>query len=389
MATIVYNHRYFALQPYDIPMVNFLKARYNLKVVNDKELINVDFSDVDLLIIGATGDAMLPHSASDFISSLPVNIMSLAAQVSVNTLGLATATRNVTTTAFAYEYLMHPIINGELGTAFTSTNASHQIIENLTEGSLNIAYASSSSYRVIVERTDDVEGYTVRRLHFGYYRSDVFNETGWTIFSNALAYIIPPKQYTASGEYNFHLTDISGKKAINWKELVPDGTSVIVKYATGASNAVWYTAVNGATIQVSSNLWVKVLLATSDDSVTPVISDLKVSDAFDALRNSFLIRTKPLERFNNAVGPLTVSYDVTKGNLKGLGGGVQSFSGQFVPEDLTRKPNQHIEETIFISTTLDYSFIRINRHKLLNDSNIGIGIGNTVITFTNVGVVNP
>lgn len=61
-------------------------------------------------------------------------------------------------------------------------------------------------------------------------------------------------------------------------------------------------------------------------------------------KNTIQLNMEPLDKFNNAVGPITVAY--SGGTLMGEGGPVESFEETFLPTDLIAKPNQNPAEHI-------------------------------------------
>lgn len=63
--------------------------------------------------------------------------------------------------------------------------------------------------------------------------------------------------------------------------------------------------------------------------------------------NIVKLNMKPLEKFNNAAGPITVAY--SGGYLMGEGGPVEPFEETFTPTDLIMKPNQMVRERLELS----------------------------------------
>lgn len=76
----------------------------------------------------------------------------------------------------------------------------------------------------------------------------------------------------------------------------------------------------------------------------------EVLETFAGETNYILILgMQPLQRFKNAVGRITVSYDGA-GTLQGEGGSVEEFSVSFLPQDLIAKNNPHHSEHLEISS---------------------------------------
>ena len=69
-----------------------------------------------------------------------------------------------------------------------------------------------------------------------------------------------------------------------------------------------------------------------------------VIEVIYSVSDKIQLNMEPLDKFNNAVGPITVAY--SGGTLMGEGGPVESFEETFLPTDLIAKPNQHPTEHI-------------------------------------------
>lgn len=82
-------------------------------------------------------------------------------------------------------------------------------------------------------------------------------------------------------------------------------------------------------------------------------------DNHQTLDKALTITLHPQSRFNNVDGNLTLTYDHTKGNLRGLGGPVDSFVETFIPTDLQPKPNPSAFERVITEAALETIFTRI------------------------------
>lgn len=92
---------------------------------------------------------------------------------------------------------------------------------------------------------------------------------------------------------------------------------------------------------MSKNIIIKVI----DESGNPV-EDVYVELTY-SVTDRITLNMKPLEKFNNAAGPITVVY--SGGYLMGEGGPVEPFEETFVPTDLIMKPNQMVRERLELS----------------------------------------
>ncbi len=110
---------------------------------------------------------------------------------------------------------------------------------------------------------------------------------------------------------------------------------------------------NAFTILGQEPLWVDY---PSEDLGTLIDGDYQVDtveiDEVDAKK--ILLTMKPLKRFHNIEGDITVNYDPIVAMLISNGSIVQAFSETFTPQDLERVPNPHRAETIAASIT-DYT----------------------------------
>lgn len=87
---------------------------------------------------------------------------------------------------------------------------------------------------------------------------------------------------------------------------------------------------------------------------------LETVSAYPNNDKAILLAFKPLKRFHNVEGNLTITYDSAKGNLAGYAGPVSSFSQSFLPADLIKKPNPNDAEHIEIkSITASGSLLRV------------------------------
>lgn len=105
---------------------------------------------------------------------------------------------------------------------------------------------------------------------------------------------------------------------------------------------------------------------------------------------TILITLDRLSRFQNVKGPVNVNYDSNIGNLVGAGGAVESFSADFVPEDLEPLGNQAVAERLILTPNINANLIKINYSSALTEQGTIIVMnGNITATMTYVGVINP
>lgn len=109
-------------------------------------------------------------------------------------------------------------------------------------------------------------------------------------------------------------------------------------------------------------LWVQVTLTATTPAVVPVVISLKLVDVLDPMKG-LVIDIDPYDRFNDVEDTLTVAYDATKGNLRGLGGPVASFSQVVTPDGLSPRPDvgHNIDIVAEIDVALDFLAIWYTR----------------------------
>lgn len=108
----------------------------------------------------------------------------------------------------------------------------------------------------------------------------------------------------------------------------------------------------------------------------------------DHAENTIRLVMHPQSRFNNVEGEITVQYDMSKGNLQGKGGFIESFSREFMPTDLVPLPNPYIAERLTATPDVLVIFIKVDFRHSYEEEKITV-IPNASITFTYTGIINP
>lgn len=182
--------------------------------------------------------------------------------------------------------------------------------------------------------------------------------------------------------------NVTGDYRVRWLEDKPTGTDITIEYTTGIIQGEWIEVSNGEVITSDTNLWFRVTLETTDTSVTPTLQDLWIERP-DVPDDQIRLVMHPQGRFNNVEGPLTVSYDSSKGNMVGKGGAVESFDAAFMPTDLVPLPNPSVDEKILMSIgNVGADFIKV----YYRDRYVADSITTTMdvsVVFTYVGIINP
>jgi hypothetical protein len=150
----------------------------------------------------------------------------------------------------------------------------------------------------------------------------------------------------------------------------------------------------------------------SEELGTLANSDIQVLsvEAYPSNSKQIILNTKPLKRFNNVQGNITISYNAVLGNLQGVGGVVQSFTQVFTPADLVRVPNPSIAPENIKCNMTNYTTTlspimnkvigegshpttddRFNNYTIYQGAseNIKASITNYTIVLTYTGGINP
>lgn len=103
---------------------------------------------------------------------------------------------------------------------------------------------------------------------------------------------------------------------------------------------------------------------------------------------SILLEVDNLDRFKNAIGNITVSYDSTKGTMTGQGGKVENFSVAFTPDQLVEVPNPHADEIITLSCDVSLDITKVFYKNRFENEQITLGFSAS-INIIEASVINP
>lgn len=243
-----------------------------------------------------------------------------------------------TSDAYAQGYDVFLIDNGQIFLNFFDVPTSNISGTNsLTCGSNAITYSITSG----------------TACEYTFTPTEVASGTGWSVASGRPNVIVT---YKTSGQAIFAINSITGeakKSVIAWTESKPDGTAVSVSVSTDGIN--YRTVTNGGMFipnatYSNQTVYVKVAMSTSDTNTTPTISGLHFYLQTSEDTYKVVLDMEPLQRFESAVGEITVAY--SGGTLQGEGGPVEAFSQKFTPTDLAYKGDQNDAEHISIENVV-------------------------------------
>ena len=197
------------------------------------------------------------------------------------------------------------------------------------------------------------------------------------------------QEYTASKIAILEPIVVNGEYRLKWLESKPESTDILMEYTTGETQGQWQEVSNDAVINIDTNLWIKVILSTEDETATPILEDLWLEEA-SAPQDKILISMDWWGKFNNAHDKIKVLYDASKGSLSGAGGAVDSFEVEFTPQDLVQTPNPNVEETIKAypyEVVLDLKEVTFNN--VYPQETVKAYPYSIVLTLTDIGEINP
>lgn len=217
----------------------------------------------------------------------------------------------------------------------------------------------------------------------------IFGDGAWSNYFAAMGFVEQnkPNKYFITKEYITIVNLPTSAYRIRYSSVKPVNTNIKIEITTGKTQGEWQEVSNGEVITANNNLWIKVTLTTTDETITPILKEIWLEEP-EQRKDTILLTMKPLKRFNNVEGELTVSYDQTKGTLKGEGGSVESFEHSFLPTDLVPVPNPYSPERLIIKHRIEGNFIRIYYTRAYVNEKI-TAKPNLIVDFINVGEINP
>lgn len=224
---------------------------------------------------------------------------------------------------------------------------------------------------------------------WSFYCGDLTTGTNWTVREGT------PVKYAEYGytEYAFpevgSLNRVQGGK-ISWVEDIPEGTSITVQaklnsgtYQDCTNNSL--LPINWPSSTLYSILYIKIILETTLQTITPSIYDLNLilwdEDSKDKIQLKFNSGT--VNSFRNAVGGIIVNYNGT-GRLEGEGGPVARFSQTFYPNGLISKPNQNHMEHLTLNIETQGELIYIYRRQGYDFEHLNLSIINVTGTLIHI-----
>ena len=165
----VYAQRSTTEAAYDAAIKQFLTDNGVDFVVETGDVVGIDYSDVDLLIIGAPGTGYTTHTSGNSLADLPVNIISMCRSTTRNSLNASNGSGS-----FSMDVANQVVDHGLMGDAPITadfTSASSQGCNTSGEDWYSLYDSNNSSYPAI--HINDSGEYF--RAHWAYYRFDLMS----------------------------------------------------------------------------------------------------------------------------------------------------------------------------------------------------------------------
>lgn len=188
MALAVYAQRNSTAASYDTALIALLEGRGWTVQVETGDLSHIDWSGVDLLIVGAPGTDYSSHTNSGDLDSYPVHITSLCRYTSRESLGLAGSSGSASVSTFLRQDGDDRAVHAQFDLVAGGASVSCHRISSLASGVvMHYAHDGVSDYAGVAEGESD--GY--RRTHFGFHYLDDATPEAEAIFLN---YSVGPEE---------------------------------------------------------------------------------------------------------------------------------------------------------------------------------------------------
>ena len=189
--SIIFIHRFSDLQDYDNDLISFLNNNYTVvDTVFENDLNTIDYSNYDIVIIGAPDTSYTEISNSSTIESLGNNIISLCRYTSRIQLNMSSSSGSTSVSEFNSENNSHPIVteNGENVILSSSIYTSHRI--SSLSSSTELIYNNGSSGNAGLAIRENPNNTDNSYIHFGFHRFDQITNEGKELFINIINYIL-------------------------------------------------------------------------------------------------------------------------------------------------------------------------------------------------------
>ena len=188
MPLAVYAQRNDPAASYDTALIALLEGRGWTVQVETGDLSHIDWSGVDLLIVGAPGTEYISHTNSGDLDSYPVHITSLCRYTSRVSLGLSGSSGSTSVSTFLRQDGDDRAVHAQFDLVADGASVSCHRINSLASGVvMHYAHDGMSTDAGIAEGESD--GY--RRTHFGFHYLDDATPEAEAIFLN---YSVGPEE---------------------------------------------------------------------------------------------------------------------------------------------------------------------------------------------------
>lgn len=244
----------------------------------------------------------------------------------------------------------------------------------------------ASTYPDVTDSTSPINNYTMCTLY------ESGNTTEVTLSLGSVA----PEGTWESNELTLQGLDKLVATELVYEATTPTDTSISLEIKVGDNDYV--PIENGEEIPqlileeelVDTIIKLRVKLLSSDSTVSPSITKLKVVATGYKEERFIELVIDPLKRFNNNEGNITVEYANTSGHIYGVGGFVESFRETFTPIGLEQKPNPSTSDkvTATMDATLDLLRVEYETIKASSDKVMG-SVSDLSVILIDTTIINP
>ncbi|SDM21240.1 hypothetical protein [Halarsenatibacter silvermanii] len=188
--SVVFNRRKGTTTAYDQAVIDLLEEiGLTVDIIDDDGFSGYDFSDTDLVVIGAPDyDFVSSHTSESIITGLECHVISFCRGVSRNALDISDGSSSTYVSSFTVVDNTHPIMQS-LGWESGSFNLGPEMrthrVTSLAGDTTLIMNNDSSGIAGLAERV--VNG--ASKMHFGYHGADNFSQEGEDLFLEILDYL--------------------------------------------------------------------------------------------------------------------------------------------------------------------------------------------------------
>lgn len=223
-----------------------------------------------------------------------------------------------------------------------------------------------------------------------------FNSSSYS-YTVAMGFVYGGTTYAATGTaiygpYTLPTVSSFRLSHIDWTVNIPVNTTVTIAAAVVELGAIphegdYEPCTKGAdmpNIASGKDLYIKVILATTNNTITPTLSDIWFDYEGNDDQSKLRVTLTSAGRFKHPQGNVTVAYAASQGNLKNAAGtlAVPSFSQQFDPAEANLALFFNPNDAENVSVTPAITVLDVNQVTFMDSQNPDeqVNIGSVSVT---------